>query len=225
MEVSFSAGDQISILSTKNSKKRFTTASGGATATFSGAAANDNGFYAISPFRDDNITLDVDFISGVTIPDYQWSDNWGSGSGGLRASWDPAAPLAYAVTEGESLQFHNLCAILKIRATGAWVGYFRILAFGGNLAGTFELDTSTGELISSNPEPVNTINVGASGDYSHSIMASDKVLYICIAPGEYDEFSVSAFEYRKYTPFKQKTKSNVTFEAGKIYDLGTFSYP
>lgn len=218
-EVSFSAGDQISILSTQNTKKRFTTASGGATATFTGAAKNDSKFYAISPFRDDNITLSGDFISGVTIPDYQWSDNWGSGGSGQ--SWDPAAPLAYAVTEGENLQFHNLCAILKIRATGGWAGYFRILAFGGDLAGTFDLYTPTGELISSNSEVI-TITAGSRGDYSHSILASDRVLYICIAPGEYYDFTVCASYYYSNNPFIQKTKSDVTFEAGKIYDLGEF---
>ena len=46
-KVSFDANDEISILSAKNTNTKFTTTAGGASATFSGTAADDSKFYAI----------------------------------------------------------------------------------------------------------------------------------------------------------------------------------
>lgn len=224
--VSFSAGDKISIFSAQNTKKRFRTDSGGATATLTfdgtGTVENDAKFYAISPFRDDNLTLSGDVISRVCIPDQQYIFDWGSYDP-VEPSWDPYAAVAYAVTEDESLQFHNLCAMLRIHVDGYWRGYMTISA-NEVMAGYYYLDTSNGALT---PEwGYSTIQVGFPYDDA-CIIAMDRVLYIGIAPGTYSSFNVCAF---KIIPYEdpalviQKTKSSVTFEAGKIYDLGNFSY-
>ena len=110
-----------------------------------------------------------------------------------------------------SLQFHNLCAILKIRPYWGGDGWITISA-DQNLAGTFSLDTSTGTLTATAGSKTVTIgSVKEYGDY----------LYIAIAPGDYTNFKVHAEAAYMGTPV-ERTKASVSFEAGKIYDLGTF---
>ena len=111
-KVSFDANDEISILSAKNANTKFTTSAGGASATFDGVATNDSKFYAVYPYTA-GLTLSGDVITGVVIPSDQWNALWADYD--ETSSWDPKAPIAYATTTGSSLQFHNLCAILKIR--------------------------------------------------------------------------------------------------------------
>ena len=111
-KVSFDANDEISILSAKNANTKFTTSAGGASADFTGTAVNDEKFYAVYPYTA-GLTLSGDVITGVVIPSDQWNALWADYD--ETSSWDPKAPIAYATTTGSSLQFHNLCAILKIR--------------------------------------------------------------------------------------------------------------
>ena len=85
-----------------------------------------------------------------------------------------------------------------------------------NLAGTFSLDTSTTPATLTATAGSKTVTIGSSptikpyGDY----------LYIAIAPGSYTNFKVRTDE--DYGGGAEKSKASVTFEAGKIYDLGTF---
>ena len=215
-KVSFDAGDEISILSANNTNKEFTTEAGGASASFSGEAVNDTKFYAVYPYTA-GLTLDssTGVISGIEIPKSQWNNQFGKGYAG-KSSWDPKAPIAYAVTTDENLQFHNLCAILKIKATGGWYGSMTISA-DQDLAGTFKLDTSTGTLTPTDGSKTVTI-----GNTSLEISASNMYMYIAIAPGSYTNFKVHAEGTDDRHQQQEKTKSSVTFEAGKIYDLGAF---
>jgi hypothetical protein len=215
-KVSFDAGDEISILSANNTNKEFTTEAGGASASFSGEAVNDTKFYAVYPYTA-GLTLDssTGVISGIEIPKSQWNNQFGKGYAG-KSSWDPKAPIAYAVTTDENLQFHNLCAILKIKATGGWYGSMTISA-DQDLAGTFKLDTSTGTLTPTDGSKTVTI-----GNTSLEISASNMYMYIAIAPGSYTNFKVHAEGTDDRHQQQEKTKSSVTFAAGKIYDLGAF---
>ena len=71
--VSFDAGDDISILSAKNTNTQFTTSAGGASATFSGTATDDSKFYAVYPYTA-GLTLSGDVISGIVIPTSHWQE-------------------------------------------------------------------------------------------------------------------------------------------------------
>ena len=213
----FAANDKISILSTKNTNTAFTTSAGGASATFSGTATDDSKFYAVYPYTA-GLTLSGDVISGIVIPTSQWNSDWNSGSD--FSGWDPKAPIAYATTTGSSLTFHNACAILKVTITGD--GTWAIFTISANepLAGTFSLDTSTGTLTPTSGST--TVAVGTDFSYTNCFetQGGNKTAYIAIAPGTYTNFKLHL--YNEDGDDKPITKSgSVTFEAGKIYDLGT----
>ena len=210
-KVSFDANDEISILSAKNTNKKFTTSAGGASATFSGTATDDSKFCAVYPYTA-GLTLSGDVISGVVIPSDQWNALWADYD--ETSSWDPKAPIAYATTTGSSLQFHNLCAILKIRPYWGGDGWITISA-DQYLAGTFSLDTSTGTLTATAGST--SVTIGSSSDIMKRVMGDGPYLYIAIAPGSYNNFKVCTADVHGN---KEKTKASVTFEAGKIYDLG-----
>ena len=212
-KVSFDANDEISILSAKNTNTKFTTSAGGASATFSGTATDDSKFYAVYPYTA-GLTLSGDVISGVVIPSDQWNALWADYD--ETSSWDPKAPIAYATTTGSSLQFHNLCAILKIRPYWGGDGWITISA-NENLAGTFSLDTSTTPATLTAIAGSKTVTIGSSSGIMKRVMGFGSYLYIAIAPGEYTNFKVRTADVYGN---KEKTKASVTFEAGKIYNLG-----
>ena len=212
--VTFVANDEISILSAKNTNTKFTTTAGGASATFSGTATDDSKFYAVYPYTA-GLALSGDVISGVVIPSDQWNDKWGNYTED-ESSWDPKAPIAYATTTGSSLQFHNLCAILKIRPYWGGDGWITISA-DQYLAGTFSLDTSTTPATLTAIAGSKTVTIGSSSGIMKRVMGYGSYLYIAIAPGSYTNFKVRTADVNGN---KEKTKASVTFEAGKIYNLG-----
>ena len=200
-KVSFDANDEISILSANNTNTKFTTTAGGASATFTGTASDDSKFYAIYPYTA-GLTLSGTTISGVEIP---MSQNAAATSG-----WDPAAPIAYATTTGTSLQFHNACALLKITNGRGYAMSIEVNCMGA-LTGTFSLDTSSGTLSGSSPQSYAMVGNVPSG----------KTIYIAIAPGEKNDFTAI---WDDGSDQARKSKhSAVTFEKGKIYDLGNTS--
>ena len=216
-KVSFDANDEISILSAKNTNTKFTTSAGGASADFTGTATDDSKFYAVYPYTV-GLTLSGDVISGIVIPTSQWNNDWNSDSD--FSGWDPKAPIAYATTTGSSLTFHNACAILKVTfPEAATYGRFTISA-NEPLAGTFSLDTSTGTLTPTSGST--TVTVGNPSDIYSGICTdyNGKTVYVAIAPGTYTGFNLHI--YNEDGDDKSKTKSSVTFEAGKIYDLGSY---
>ncbi len=200
--VTFNAGDGISILSAKNTNTDFYTTEGGALATFTGTATADATFYAVYPYTDD-LELSGTTITGVEIPA---SQNVASSTCG----WDPRAPIAYATTTGTSLQFHNACALLKINNDRGNADMIEISCSDGALTGTFSLDTSSGALSGIGTFPFASV-VG---------VPSGKKIYIAIAPGTKTGFRALWEDEENYV---MKQKASVTFEAGKIYDLGNTS--
>jgi len=209
-KVTFDAPDYISILSEHNTNVKFTTTAGGASATFTGTAMADSKFYAVYPYTD-GLTLDTStgIISGVIIPRSQ------NAAASSTCGWDPAAPVAYATTTGTSLQFHNACALLKITNGRGDAMSIEVMCPGGEaLTGTFSLDTSSGTLSALS---------GSSTKRNAMVdnVPSGKTIYIAIAPGTKNRFSAFWFDGMNMK-IKEKT-SAVTFEAGKIYDLGNTS--
>lgn len=206
MKVSFEDGDAISILSAKNTNTRFTTEEDGASVTFTGTATADSKFYSVYPYTN-GLTLDTStgIISGVTIPYIQ------SGAATSDCGWDPAAPIAYATTTGTSLQFHNACALLKITNDRGVAQMIRVECDEA-LAGTFSLNTLSGALSGTNAAPLVRVMDVPSG----------KTIYIAIAPGEKTGFEVQ-WMGTDYSFASKMKHLPVTFEAGKIYDLGNTS--
>lgn len=203
-KVSFEASDAISILSAKNTNTMFTTEAGGASATFEGPAYDDSEFYAVYPYTG-GLTLDpsTGIISGVLIPTNQ------SGAASSTCGWDPSAPIAYATTTGTSLQFHNACALLKINNDR---GDALVIEVGCDdaLTGIFSLNTSSGALSGTK----------LSGYAFVESVPANKTIYIAIAPGTKTNFIA---DWYGGSGLAVKQKSSVTFEAGKIYNLGNTS--
>ena len=203
-EVSFETGDDISILSANNTNTEFTTTEDGASVTFTGTATADSKFYAVYPYTP-NLTLSGTTISGVEIPTVQFL------AASSTCGWDPRAPIAYATTTGTSLQFHNACALLKI-ANNKGEAMIIQVECDEALTGKFSLDTSDGTL-----SGIDTFN-----DAAVMQVPADKTIYIAIAPGEKNNFTVNWDDGNGGHARKRK-HSAVTFEAGKIYNLGNTS--
>lgn len=213
----FNANDAISLLSEKNANVKFTTTAGGASATFSGTATDDSKFCAVYPYTD-GLALSGTTITGVKIPTSQWNSDLALEDFKEHSAWDPKAPIAYATTTDGNLQFHNLCAILKFDFPDCG-GYFTLTIDANEpLAGTFSLDTTTGELTATAGSK--SVTVGDS--YRNEITCYGKRhVYVAIAPGTYTGFHVVAQEMDSKEGHR---KASATFEAGKIYSMGTF-YP
>ncbi len=221
-KVSWVSGDAISIFSTKNANVKFTTSVSGATATFSGTADNDDKFYAVYPYTA-GLTLDGTTIKGIKIPTVQFSNEWASTSTDATSGWDPQAPIALATADaGAKLQFNNLCAILKatLRKASLINSVEITVAEGENIAGTFDLDTENGTLTAT--EGSKTIKTTTSDSFILT-QKGDRVIYLAIAPGTYSKLTYKMnYTIAGYAYDKSLVKENVTFEKGKIYDLGTY---
>ena len=201
--VSFDTNDAFSILSANNTTAvQFTTTDG---TNFSGTAADAPEFYAVYPHKA-GYTYDgsLGTISGVIIPTNQTITS--------TRDWDPSAPIAYATTTGTSLLFRNACALLKITNDR---GEAAVIEVGCNeaLTGTFSLNTSNGTLSGTAPK---------GHAYVEGVPAN-KTIYIAIAPGTKTGFTADWVGVGS-SGFAVKQKSSaVTFEAGKIYNLGKTS--
>ena len=114
---------------------------------------------------------------------------------GSTCGWDPRAPIAYATTTGTSLQFHNACALLKIT---------------NNKGDAMIIQVECDEAL--------------TGKFSPAVMQvpADKTIYIAIAPGEKNNFTVN-WDDGNGDHARKRKQSAVTFEKGKIYDLGNTS--
>ena len=216
----FNANDAISLLSEKNANVKFTTSAGGASATFSGTATDDSKFYAVYPYTA-GLTLSGTTITGVKIPTSQWNSDLALEDMKEHSAWDPKAPIAYATTTDGNLQFHNLCAILKIDFPDCGGEFDLTIDANEPLAGTFSLDTTTGELTATAGSKSVTV-AGGSEPWDPKIKCyGARHVYVAIAPGTYTGFHIVAQEM----DFKEgHRKASVTFEAGKIYSMGEF-YP
>ena len=220
----FAASDGISILSAKNANTAFTTSAGGAEADFTGTATDDAKFYAVYPYTA-GLTLSGITITGIVIPTNQWNDELGLEDYTFteHSAWDPKAPIAYATTTGTSLQFHNLCAILKVDFPDCGDVFKLTIDANEPLAGTFSLNTSTGALTPTAGSKSVTVTGGPDPWDPQITCLGARHVYVAIAPGTYTSFHVVA-ELGGFGFKDGKRKASATFEAGKIYSMGEF-YP
>ena len=222
--VSFDASDCIRIISASNQKdktKKFTTTSGGATATFTGTAiSGDPVYYAIYPYNSYDSYQELD---GTIIKYVHFSNNQ-SAAASSECGWDKNAAVAYATASGSSLRFHHACALLKITNDSDYVSPFSanfMIQASQNIAGTFDLDTKTGALTYHYPDDGSTApGTVMNGEIDVNSVPFNKTVYIAIPACTLDWFKVL---YGAGSLWLYKQKSSVTFEAGKIYDVGKVS--
>ena len=204
-KVTFDAPDYISILSENNDNVKFTTSEGGATASFTGSAADDATYYAIYPYQDGLSLYSGTTIMGLLIPFDQ------SAAASTTCGWDPAAPRAYATTTGTSFTFHNLCALLKVTndKTDAVDITIADLDNTAQMTGSFDYNISTGTLTGGGYPAVSVRGVPVG-----------KTVYLAIAPCTVGHLMAVCLDGGGDLC---KTKASVTFAAGKIYNLGNTS--
>ena len=205
-KVTFDANDKISVFSKSvTTNAQFTTSAGttAGSATFTGSTADDTEYYAVYPYKSGMTHASgTSVIGNVQIPSIQ--------NAAATNGWDPAAAIAYATTTGSTLTFHNACALLKIHNDRGDNATINITDMGyGAMAGTFSLDTSTGTL---------TKQENKSSSVSASGVPNNTTIYLAIAPGTFNGFTA---EYNG--SYSRMKVSAITFEKGKIYNLGNTS--
>ena len=211
--INWDADDEITIWSgSYTTKNKFTAAQvDGSSASFIGKAEAADTYTAFYPYnlnswhsaykaQDNTITFRLSNAQTATA---------GGFAKGLNPSWAQTT-----AEEGNTLQFHNLCALVKFT-----------IAEGADVTGieSFSLQGANGE--------------GLAGDLSYSItddaltvtsaqkevkltgtFEAGKTYYFVVAPGELEELN---FCYTKGgNVYCKSTTNTVTLEAGKITNLG-----
>lgn len=222
--VTWETGDRIKVFSTKNNTgKIFSLSAGGGSnsATFTGEAVDDSKFYAVYP----NLygtSLDGTTIKGLRIDKTQYNSAWQSRTAEETSGLDMYNTFAVAVADaGEALQFKSICAILKVKlipgSNGCSNTTVKVQA-DEVMADIFDYDTATGAITRQNN--------GATSNYVQAdrvrvVVGGSRTLYLKILPSIYTNFKLSVTGTT--STFADKTKVSATFEAGKVYDLGTYT--
>lgn len=225
--VVFAPGDKISIFA-NGTNYEFSTAEGGATATFTGTGEEATTYYALYPYNAD-ATIDAGTIQNVSI---------GSGSAGTgTGTFNSQRAVAVAISNSTSLTFKQVTALLKLTVpaevtdlkeivvfnkdngdankAGAITGTFNVTPVDGDAAPTYEVTTPkfqtgfVGPSGSENPVP--------AGDY-----------YIPVLPAQLTakkglELKLAFFNNIDGASGKDGRAFNGTglkLERGKVYNLG-----
>lgn len=218
--VTWESGDRIKVFSTKNSTGAvFTTSNTGATATFTGTAVADSKFYAVYPLG--GSSLDGTTIKGLRIERNQSNnDAWQSMDAEDTSGLDKWGTFAVAVADaGQALQFKSICAILKVKLIpGQWGCSNTTVKVQANedMADMFDYNTEDGTITCQK----NGVNYNYVQAQQVKVEGGSRTLYLKILPGTYTNFNLLV--KGNHETFADKTKTSVTFEAGKVYDLGSY---
>jgi hypothetical protein len=224
LDVSFSAGDKIAIFKNGN-KYQFTTAAGGANATFEGSidaadieAAGD--YYALFPYSD-AAGIDGGTITGVTLAKY---------STATRGSFAPQQAIFVAKSSTTALTFKSAVALLKITVPDGITDLKEIAIFNrqntsapftGAITGVFNVTPGEGypsvEVTGKHGDP-HTAGLNPSG----SVFSSGDY-YIPVLPSTLTKgFDMKLVFNDPSDSFTGRLAigSELTFAAGKVYNLG-----
>lgn len=219
--VTWESGDGIKVFSTKNNTgKNFSLSTGAGTnsATFTGTAVDDSKFYAVYPSLY-GTSLDGTTIKGLKIDRYQYNDAWEDMDAEDTSGLDMISTFAVAVADaGEALQFKSICAILKVKLNpGSCSNPTVKVQANEYMADMFDYNTEDGTITCQKN--------GANYKYVQApqinVANGSRTLYLKILPGTYTNFKLVVTG--DYDNIASKTKASVTFEAGKVYDLGTYT--
>lgn len=216
--VTWESSDRIKVFSAKNSyghEFMLSSGQGSNSATFTGTAVNDSKFYAVYPAT--GSSLEGTTIKDLIIRPVQNNPAWFSEDREETSGLDMNSAFAVAVANaGELLQFKCICAILKVTLNhAADVDVTVKVQARETMATTFDYNTADGtyQNVGGGPNFVQTMNpVRVKGT---------RTLYLNVLPGNYTNFNLLV--EGNETTFANKTKDNVTFEAGKVYDLGEYT--
>lgn len=201
------SGDAIRVLNENGNAAKYAAQNDGATATFKTTEVfTGTEFIAMYPAEPaKSASLSKKIVHNLSLTDAQTADEDGG--------YDPNAHIAVAYTNINSFVFKNVVALLKISVLGNGVN--TISVSGEKIAGNFSYNTATGEVTKTGDGYSNPSKVTLSGPFT-----GGKDYYIAVLPGEYPEFALSV---NGITVNKKSTK--VTFESGKIYNLGSVRAP
>ena len=206
-KVEWTAGDAIAVYGDAAAVK-FTTASAGATATFtSEAAVTGSSFLMVSPFEAAKGVQSGKLL--VTVPENQTP---------VAGSFDPAAGIAVASATdlGKGVKFNNALALLRLNIPSSFngkVAKITVEAKGG--------ESLSGDILVDPASMANTVTAGASSVslVATSVMASGQY-YVAIRPCAISsgvKLSVLCADKTLYT---RESEGAFTFNVNTIYDMG-----
>lgn len=220
--VTWESGDAIRVYSTKNNTGKYFSLSTGAgtnSATFTGEAVNDSKFYAVYPAG--GSSLDGTTIKRLRIERNQYNeDAWQSRDAEDTSGLDKWSTFAVAVADaGQALQFKCICAILKVKLIPGDYGCDTTVKVSADedMADMFDYNTEDGTITCDN----NGVDYNYVQAEQVNVEGGSRTLYLKILPGTYTNFNLLV--KGNYDTFANKTKASVTFEAGKVYDLGSYT--
>ena len=218
--VAFSAGDAIAVFANGN-KYKFTTATGGATATFSGTAEVASTYYALFPYSDD-ATISGNVISGVNLSTSSVASTPGT--------FAPDQAIFVAKSSGTSLSFKSVVALLKLTVPSEVTDLKEVSLFNrtinpltGAISGTFNVTVGDGA-----PSiEVTAKNGGESEPHTTGLVAPTEdviapgTYYIPVLPSSLTKGLDMKISYGDKTVGRNANGTALSFEAGNVYDLGT----
>ncbi len=223
LDVSFSPNDKIAIFKNGN-RYQFTTTSGGSNAVFDGSIsavdlAAEGDFYALFPYSEDAA------ISGGTITNVNLSKY----STKTVGSFAPQQAIFVAKSSTQNLVFKSAVALLKITVPEEIEDLQEIAIFNriespltGAITGTFSVTPGDGA-----PVVVVTSRNDASGPHTVGLNGgtfSTGTYYIPVLPSTLTQgFDMKLVFNKSGDDFNGRLAigSAITFEAGKVYNLGT----
>ena len=152
-------------------------------------------YFCFYPYNKNISTTDFVTFKGLEIPAVQTP---------VENGYDPAAALCFGRGQSANVAFENLTSLLKFTIDADEVYTVRVYAtWGSKFAGacTFDgtaLTASVNQVVLKGP------------------MRKGKTFYMAVAPGTYETLDV----YVNNEKLSDKTRTNKTLEAGKIYDMG-----
>lgn len=220
LNVSFSPGDKIAIFKNGN-KYQFTTTSGGANATFGGSIsaedlAAEGDFYALFPYSD-GAGISEGTITGVTLSKY---------STRTVGSFAPQQAIFVAKSSTQDLVFMSAVALLKVTVPEgiddlADIAVFnRISGLTGAITGTFNVTPG-------DDAPVVVVTAGNGDPHTAGLNGGTfqaGTYYIPVLPSTLTQgFDMRLVFNKSGDAFNGRLAigSEITFEAGKVYNLGT----
>lgn len=225
--VVFAPGDKISIFA-NGTNYEFTTAEGGANATFTGTGEEATTYYALYPYTAD-ATIDAGTIQNVSID----QSTAGTGTG----TFNSKRAVAVAISNSTSLVFKQVTALLKLTVPAEVTDLKEVVIFNrengssntaGAITGTFNVTPVDGDAPT---YEVTTPNfqigfVGPSGS-KYSVPAGD--YYIPVLPAQLTakkgiDLKITFFNNIEGTSGnvgRAFNGSGLKLERGKVYNLGT----
>ena len=216
--VSFLPGESISVFCNGNNYK-FTTTAGGTAAVFEGLGEVADTYYALFPYSS-SATIEGGIINNVNI-----STSSASTHPGTYAS---SKAVAVAVTNGSSLSFKNVCALLKITVPSIVTDLCEVVIWSCNesgtddaISGTFSVNTNNGATPSISGITSPTYQAGLIGPSGKSVALAPGDYYIPVLPASLTKGIHMKCEYLDSFVSRGFNGNAMTLVSKHVYNLGS----